>query len=84
LADTRQIDPERVRAACAAIPNVRAVRDVRSRGLEGSVYVDLKIDVDPALTVAEAHLAADLVERVIAESFPEVVDVLVHVEPLGT
>lgn len=81
LADMRQIDPQRVRDACSGVPEVRAVRQVRSRGLEGSVYVDLTIDVDPQLTVEQAHLAADQVEQLITRAFPEVVEVLVHVEP---
>ncbi len=81
LADMRQIDPQRVRDACAGVPEVRSVRQVRSRGLEGSVYVDLTIDVDPQLTVQKAHDAADQVERLITTTFPEVVEVLVHVEP---
>jgi cation diffusion facilitator family transporter len=83
LADTRRIDPEQVRAACHGIPDVSAVRDVRSRGMEGSVYVDLKIDVDPQLSLRRAHDASDAVELAIARAFPEVVDVVVHVEPLA-
>jgi cation diffusion facilitator family transporter len=81
LADMRQIDPQRVRDACAGVPQVLGVRQVRSRGLEGSVYVDLTIDVDPQLTVQKAHDAADQVEQLITRTFPEVVEVLVHVEP---
>ncbi len=83
LADTMRLDPLRVHAACQGIADVLAVRDIRSRGLEGSVYVDLKIDVDPQLSVQRAHDASDAVERAIALAFPEVVDVVVHVEPLA-
>jgi cation diffusion facilitator family transporter len=81
LADTVRIDPSRVRAACASIPDVLEVHGVRSRGMEGSVYVDLKIDVDPQLTIARAHSASDAVEQAIGAAFPEVIDVVVHVEP---
>jgi cation diffusion facilitator family transporter len=81
LADTVRIDPARVRAACASIPDVLEVHGVRSRGMEGSVYVDLKIDVDPQLTIERAHSASDAVEHAIGAAFPEVIDVVVHVEP---
>lgn len=81
LADTVRIDPSKVRSVCADIPDVLSVHDVRSRGMEGSVYVDLKIDVDPQLTIERAHTASDAVEQAIAAAFPEVVDVVVHVEP---
>ncbi len=82
LADSARLDPGKVREACAAIPDVVAVRDVRSRGVEGAVYVDLKIDVPPELTIDRAHLASDQVELAITQAFPQVVDVVVHVEPL--
>jgi cation diffusion facilitator family transporter len=81
LADMVRIDPAAVRAVCEGIPDVIRVRDVRSRGMEGSVYVDLKLDVDPQLTIERAHAASDAVELAISRAFPEVVDVVVHVEP---
>jgi cation diffusion facilitator family transporter len=81
LADSARIDPSRVRDALQAVPHVLAVRDVRSRGLEGTVYVDLKIDVDPSLSVESAHAVSDAVEEALLHAFPEVVDVIVHVEP---
>lgn len=83
LADTVRIDPAKVRETCVPIANVLAVRDVRSRGMEGSVYIDLKIDVDPQLTIERAHAAADAVEQAIGTAFPQVIDVVVHVEPHG-
>jgi cation diffusion facilitator family transporter len=81
LADSARIDPQKVREACRALPEVLDVRDVRSRGMEGSVYVDLKIDVDPASSVESAHRVSDAVEATLVQAFPEIVDVVVHVEP---
>lgn len=83
LADTIRVDPEAVRRACGDIAEVIEVRDVRSRGMEGSVYVDLKIHVDPQLSIQRAHDISDAVEVAITRAFPEVVDVVVHVEPRG-
>ena len=81
LTDSIRIDPDAVRRTCAAIPDVVAVTDVRSRGMEGSVYVDLKIHVQPQLSIQRAHAASDAVESAISQAFPEVIDVVVHVEP---
>lgn len=82
LADSARLDPVAIQKACADIPDVLAVREVRSRGMEGAVYVDLKVDVDAQLSVDRAHLASDAVELAISRGFPQVVDVVVHVEPL--
>lgn len=84
LSDTARLDPLAVATIASSIEGVRAVHDVRSRGMEESVYVDLKIRVDPRLTTAAAHALADEVERKLAASFPQVVDVVVHVEPDGS
>jgi cation diffusion facilitator family transporter len=81
LSDTIQLDPEAVRTVCADIAELRAVTEVRSRGMEGSVYVDLKIEVAPQLTVEKAHAVADQVEARLAQTYPQVVEVFVHVEP---
>jgi cation diffusion facilitator family transporter len=81
LSDTARLDPAQVAQLTTAVPGVRTCRNVRSRGMEESVYVDLKIEVDPQLTTAQAHEVADQVEERIQAEFPQVVDVVVHVEP---
>ncbi|XXF75521.1 cation diffusion facilitator family transporter [Myxococcaceae bacterium GXIMD 01537] len=81
LSDTARLDPAQVAQHTTGVTGVRTCRNVRSRGMEESVYVDLKIEVDPHLTTAEAHAVADEVERRIQAAYPQVVDVVVHVEP---
>lgn len=83
LSDSVQLDPDAVRRACSGVPDVVALREIRSRGVEAAVYVDLKIDVAPSLPLAKAHEASDAVEQAIRAAFPQVVDVVVHVEPDG-
>jgi cation diffusion facilitator family transporter len=81
LADTVRLDAVQVGQLTMGVPGVLSCRNVRSRGMEDSVYVDLKIEVDPLLTTAQAHEVADQVEQRLQAAFPQVVDVVVHVEP---
>ena len=81
LADGARVNPDEVKRICSELPEVLGVHDIRSRGLAGAVYVDLKIDVDPSLTISRAHEVADKVEAAIGRSFADVVDVIVHIEP---
>ncbi len=81
LSDTARLNPEAVALCVASIDGIRASKQIRSRGLEESVYVDLIIEVDPGLPTAEAHRLADRVEESICAAFPQVTDVVVHVEP---
>jgi cation diffusion facilitator family transporter len=82
LSDSARLDPVHVAALTSGVEGVRSCRDVRSRGMEESVYVDLKIEVDPHLSTARAHALADEVEQRLQAAYPQVVDVVVHVEPL--
>jgi divalent metal cation (Fe/Co/Zn/Cd) transporter len=45
------------------------------------VYVDLHVQVDPESSVAAGHQVVENVEREVAESFSQVVDVIAHLEP---
>ncbi len=81
LSDTARLDKQKVATLTLQVPGVRSCHDVRSRGMEGTVYVDLKIEVDPQMSTAHAHELADAVEARLQAEFPEVVDVVVHVEP---
>jgi cation diffusion facilitator family transporter len=81
LSDSARLDVTKVRQLTMTVSGVLSCRDVRSRGMEDSVYVDLKIEVDPHLTTAQAHEVADRVEQELHAAFPQVVDVVVHVEP---
>ncbi len=81
LADSARVNPVKVREIIAQVPRVQATSAIRSRGLEGSVYVDLVIHVDPSVDLRTAHDVADDVEARIIAAFPEVIDVVVHVEP---
>jgi cation diffusion facilitator family transporter len=55
----------------------------RMRRVAGLWDIDIDIEVDPGLTVHEAHSIASQVERAIKERVEGVYDIMVHVEPLG-
>ena len=65
------------------VPGVRSCGEIRTRGGPGAVYVDLVMHVDGQLTLDEAHALADRVEAALMRAHPEIVDVVVHVEPAG-
>lgn len=81
LADSAQLEPNAVRNIALGLDGVVSVGQVRSRGLETSVFVDLAIRVEPKLSLLEAHELSHRVERAIRDEFPDVVDVVVHIEP---
>lgn len=81
LSDTARIPADEICAAATSFPGVLGCHGVRTRGSSGEVYVDLHIQVDESRTVADGHRIAESVERGLCDRFPQVVDVLVHLEP---
>ena len=60
---------------------VREVRDLKVRQRGSVFHADLRVAVDPQLTVAAAHDLAHTVEAVMRDEFRELSQVFVHVEP---
>ena len=63
-------------------PAVKQVHGVRTRYVSSSLQVDLHLVVDGAMTVLEGHDIAEDVRALIIRKGPDVVDVVVHIEPL--
>ncbi|MGD8665726.1 MAG: cation diffusion facilitator family transporter [Desulfobacterales bacterium] len=61
--------------------NVQQVHDIRTRYVSTSIQVDLHIVVGGSLSVRQGHdIADDVRDRIIAE-IPEILGVIVHVDP---
>jgi cation diffusion facilitator family transporter len=64
------------------VPGVLGCHSIRTRGPTSQIYIDLHIQVDPQLTVAQGHVIAEQVEKALCEEIPGVVDVIAHLEPM--
>jgi cation diffusion facilitator family transporter len=63
------------------IDGVLQVHDIRTRYISSSIQVDLHIVVEGSLSVREGHSIADAVQRRLIEDLPEIIDVVIHVDP---
>ena len=70
-----------MREVAGRTPGVREVRDLKVRQRGSVFHADLRVAVDPLLTVAAAHELAHTVEAIMNEEFRELSRVFVHVEP---
>lgn len=66
------------------VTGVRQVHAVRTRAVAGSMLVDLHVLVDPDLSVHDGHTIAQAVEKRLMEAETDIIDVLVHIEPVET
>jgi cation diffusion facilitator family transporter len=70
----------------AAVKQVEGAQNphrVRVRKIGNLNMISMDIEVDPGITVTEAHEIARKVEISISSKLPNVYDIVVHIEPYG-
>jgi len=82
LSDVARLEVGDVQDAVRGVDGVLGAHDIRTRGVSSAVHVDLHIQVDGRISVSAGHSVAEAVEREICRVFPQVADVIVHLEPL--
>lgn len=83
LVDTAP-DPKliaRIKETANGLKNVMAPHDIRARSMAGKIYLDMHIHVSSHASVSEGHFLGELVSYTIRKAHPQVVDVLVHIDP---
>jgi cation diffusion facilitator family transporter len=78
------IDPDLVDAAEAALagePGVTAVHSVKMRWIGHRIHADAELDVDPAISLTEAHRIAHEAEHTLTHAVPKLSSALVHAYP---
>jgi cation diffusion facilitator family transporter len=81
LIDAAMLDPANVTAFAGPLARGGSIHRVRSRGVRGSVELDLHLEVPAEMSVAEAHGLAREITSELKVKFPEVSDVIIHIEP---
>lgn len=80
------VDPELIDTAqtiLAARPGVRSVRSVRMRWIGHRLHADAELDIDPALSLAEAHRIAHDAEHDLMYAVPKLTTAMIHAYPAG-
>ncbi|MDR1373968.1 MAG: cation diffusion facilitator family transporter [Treponema sp.] len=70
-------------AAVHTVPGAGNPHRTRMRRIAGYWDIDIDIEVNPGLSVREAHAIASKVETAIKDRIDGVYDIMVHVEPAG-
>ncbi|HKF70873.1 MAG TPA: cation diffusion facilitator family transporter [Stellaceae bacterium] len=75
-------DRARIRAIAQAHPQVTAVHDLRTRAAGPTAFIQVHLEMDGAMTLAEAHRVSDEVEAALLQAFPHT-EVIIHQDPAG-
>jgi len=78
------LDPDKVNSIShhiADIPGVSQMHMLRTRQMGADALLDVHIEVSPQLSVSEGHRISDEVSAQLTCSFPDITQVLVHIDP---
>ncbi|GAB7026618.1 cation diffusion facilitator family transporter [Geotalea toluenoxydans] len=63
------------------VEGVEHVHEIKGRRSGQYVIIDLKLDMDPEMTVKQSHAIATQVKKLIFDRFANVGDVMIHINP---
>jgi cation diffusion facilitator family transporter len=72
---------EGIRQTVLGTPGVRGLHELRTRRMAHQALVDAHVQVDARISVSEGHCIAETVRARVLHDHPEVLDVLVHIDP---
>ncbi len=72
---------EAIRRALVNTPGVVGLHDLRTRRMAHQALVDAHVQVDARISVSEGHRIAEAARLSVLAECPEVMDVLVHIDP---
>jgi len=75
-------DRERIRAIAMAHPAVISLHDLRTRSSGTQTFIQFHLELDPNLTLIDAHAIAEAVMHEVEHAFPNA-EVLIHEDPFG-
>jgi len=72
---------QNITAMAEAVKGVEHVHEIRGRRSGQYLIIDLKLDMDPEMTVKQSHAIATTVKKIIFDHYPNVGDVMIHINP---
>ena len=81
LSDQIVIPESRVREVVQTVPDVLGCEKIRTRGSTDHAFLDLHLWLDPQMPLETAHATSHVVKDRLMQTFPQLVDVVIHIEP---
>lgn len=81
LCDTAVVDTKKIEKIAKGIEGVVECHNIRTRGREDDIHIDLHILVRPNMHINQADKLSDRIEEAIKSRVKGVSDVIVHMEP---
>jgi len=77
-----EADREKIKAIVMRHAEVRSLHDLRTRAAGIATFIQLHIELDPAMSLTRSHQVSDEVESELCAAFPNA-EVIIHQDPEG-
>jgi cation diffusion facilitator family transporter len=81
LADRIVIAEDDLREVIRQVPQVLGCHQIRTRGANDHVFLDLHIWLDPEMRLHDAHAISHVVKDRLMSQYPQIKDAIIHIEP---
>jgi len=81
LADKVVLDRETIHQVVMSVPDVLGCHQIRTRGTYDHTFLDLHVWFAADTTLYEAHRLSHVVKDRLMETFPQIADAIIHIEP---
>ena len=81
LVDSAVIDENIIREIVVEFSEIKYIKNIRSRGCENNIYIDMDIMVEPDMTVEKSNELTHNIENTMREKLNKNIQVATHIEP---
>jgi cation diffusion facilitator family transporter len=81
LGDETMMDEDALREVVQSVPGVIGCEKIRTRGSADYIFLDLHLWLDRSTPLHAAHATSHVVKDKLMTRFPELMDVVIHIEP---
>jgi len=81
LSDATVLDEAEVERVVRAVPGVLGCHHIRTRGSADHAFLDLHVWAPRDMRLEDAHALSHVVKDLLLEKYPELADVIIHIEP---
>ena len=79
-----EVKLEKIKSVINSVPGVKNAHSIRLRSSGPYIFMDSVIQCDGAQSVEQAHNCTEMVETSLKKNFPDITDIVIHVEPMKT
>lgn len=81
LVDQAIVEEEDIKSIVEEFNEVKGVHNIRSRGSENDIHIDMHVMIEPDISVEKSHILSHNIEGKIRERINESAQVILHIEP---